>query len=306
MCVGLRRPCRCLSCNRFSSRDTPMQPLSRTTRHLQNSTLIVTVLAILIVNVGLVPKNWTALGVDFQDRHQASLLAVLACLQLYLVTSFLANSANDLRAVNGHLTAYAGATGPVLFVLNLVVPVATALYGIGLASYYAFLLWRNSSGQTTEAPQIIEHLPTDPFIVAVGVPMTVMVMLVVSRVVTSGRLDWRHLAIGMDIATAALITVGIGVWTSFTKLYEAMSHPADPTNAAKDASIFAEDLFRSCLGLFLGIFVLLLLIALEQSVHGAEHIDMDKPIWKRRSIIIVVICNILAAAFMLCTMFLPV
>jgi len=73
----------------------PLTPLSRKTRR---NLLIASLIAILIVWMGLIPKKITFLDIEFTNTNQSSILYVLVFVVIYFWFAFYIYGKSDLRA----------------------------------------------------------------------------------------------------------------------------------------------------------------------------------------------------------------
>ena len=73
-------------------------PLSEVTRNERRFLLAVSIIAIALVRTGLVPSKISALGIEFSQTDQKSLLSVLALVTLYFVVAFSLYASSDFIA----------------------------------------------------------------------------------------------------------------------------------------------------------------------------------------------------------------
>jgi hypothetical protein len=73
-------------------------PLSEVTRNERRFLLGVSIIAIALVRTGLVPSKISALGIEFSQTDQKSLLFVLALVTSYFVAAFLLYAGSDFVA----------------------------------------------------------------------------------------------------------------------------------------------------------------------------------------------------------------
>lgn len=70
-------------------------PLSEVTRKERRMLLGVSMLGITLVYMGIIPKKITALGIEFAETNQQSLLTIYAIVVLYFVVAFLIYAITD-------------------------------------------------------------------------------------------------------------------------------------------------------------------------------------------------------------------
>jgi hypothetical protein len=70
-------------------------PLSKETRTERRSLLGASAIGIVIVKTGLVPSKISALGIEFNQTDQRSLLLAIAAVVLYFLTAFLIYAGSD-------------------------------------------------------------------------------------------------------------------------------------------------------------------------------------------------------------------
>ncbi|MGD0626390.1 MAG: hypothetical protein ABSB32_16935 [Thermodesulfobacteriota bacterium] len=73
-------------------------PLSEVTRKERRSLLVASIIGIAIAKSGLIPSKISALGIEFGQTDQRSLLMVMAFVTLYFLAAFIFYAASDLIA----------------------------------------------------------------------------------------------------------------------------------------------------------------------------------------------------------------
>ena len=73
-------------------------PLSEVTRNERRFLLGMSIVAIALVRTGLIPSKISALGIEFSQADQKSLLSILALITLYFLAAFILYASNDFVA----------------------------------------------------------------------------------------------------------------------------------------------------------------------------------------------------------------
>lgn len=73
-------------------------PLTPTTRKARRNLLVTSLIAVIIVFTGLIPTKITALGVEFTEVNQISLLIILGLVVMYFLMAFAIFGISDYRS----------------------------------------------------------------------------------------------------------------------------------------------------------------------------------------------------------------
>ncbi|MGN2670306.1 hypothetical protein [Aliivibrio fischeri] len=81
-------------------RERLKEPLTETTRKTRRNLLASSVIGIVIVKVGLVPKKISAFGIEFSQANQESLLQLISAVIIFYIITFLVYVLSELTAWN--------------------------------------------------------------------------------------------------------------------------------------------------------------------------------------------------------------
>jgi hypothetical protein len=83
---------------KYASDIRVQDPLSSVTRNERKMLLFVSAIGITMVKIGLVPDKITALGIEFSQTNQLSLMILLVVINIYFLAAFLSYASSDYAA----------------------------------------------------------------------------------------------------------------------------------------------------------------------------------------------------------------